>query len=391
MSKKAKILLLISGIFALAIGLSNVFVNIFLWKKSSSFIHIAQYNLMHYVFIPIFFIVGGWISKKRNGIWPLRLGIASFMLFFIFILLFRNNVTRFIYPLGALFGMASGFYWLSFSELTFDFTTTTNNRDTFNGLNGCIMGIPSAIAPFASSYIIDKYNNLMGYFIVFAISLILFIVLILVSLLLRSEHYSDKLEFSKILKINNSQWKDLRKSSLAWGLRDVVILFLISVLLYKTTGSELAVGKIVFISYLISSAAHLIQQKIIKPKRRAFSLHIGSIFMFIAVLGLVIRIDYTFLIIYIILDGMFMPFFVIPRLSAVYNLLTHSHEESLRTEYIINNEIALNTGRIISTCILILLLKFVEFDKVLNYFLFFIGSSQFLSLYFLRKLKIWKK
>ncbi|MTI49295.1 MAG: MFS transporter [Firmicutes bacterium] len=388
MSKKAKILLVISGLFALGLGMSNVFVNVFLWKKSSSIITVATYNLMHYIFIPLSFIVGGWISKRKNGIWPLRVGIIGYVVFFITILVFRNDIENLIFPLGCLFGISSGFYWLSFSVLSFDFTSI-NNRDTFNGINGCVMGISNAIAPFIASLIIANFKNISGYIIVFSISLVLFLILILVSLLLHSNHYGEYLDIKKIIRSGNNQWKKMRISTVAWGFRDVVILFLISILLYKTTKSEVALGEIYLISYLISSAAYLLQQKIIKPKRRMFSMHLGSIIMFIAVVGLAIRISYSFILIYVILDAIFMPFFSVPRLSAIYNLLSKNHDENMRTEYIINNELALNLGRIISTSILILLIKTIPYDNVLNLYLLSIGSSQFIALFFLKKLDVW--
>lgn len=390
MSKKAKILLLVSGLFTLSIGLSNVFVNIFLWKKSNDFIVIAIYNLMHYIFLPISFIAAGWLSKRKNGIWALRFGIGFFILFFISILLLRNTITKYIVLVGILYGIAAGFYWLSFQLLTFDFTNT-NNRDTFYGFNGFICGIANAIAPFTAAFIIEKNENTFGYLIVFVISLSLFIILILVSLLLKSKHYGEKLVFKKIISKNGFEWQNLRKSIAIWGLRDVIMLFLINVLIYKTTGSEMALGKLTLVASLISSVAYITEQKFIKPKKRIFSLHLGAIFMFIAVLGLVFRINYTFLVIYIILDAMFLPFFTIPMSSAAFNILNRYHQENMRTEYIINREIVLNSGRILSTVLLILALSFIKNDKVLNYFLLFIGSSQLLSLIFLRKIRTWEE
>jgi len=390
MSRKAKILLLVSGLFTLAVGLSNVFVNIFLWKKSNDFILIAKYNLMSYIFIPIVFILAGWISKKKNGIWSLRMGISSFIIFFISILLFKDNITEYIYHLGILFGIAAGFYWLAFHVLSFDFTHT-GNRDTFNGINGSIIGVASAIAPFSAAYIIAISKGNTGYTVVFTISLILFVFLILISLLLKSNHYGENLEFSEIISSNDTEWSNLRKSTVAWGLRDVVILFLISVLIYKTTGSEMALGKLSLFSYMISAAAYMFEQKVIKPKRRFFSIHLGAIFMFISVIGLVININYIFLLIYVIVDAVFMPFFTVPMSSATFNILNHNHKESLRVEYIINREIVLNIGRVISTVTLITLLTYFKNDRILNYFLLFIGSSQFLSLYFLRKIRLWEK
>lgn len=390
MSKKAKILLVVSGLFTLAMGLSNVFVNIFLWKKSNDFIIIAKYNLMHYVFLPFSFLAAGWLSKKKNGIWALRIGIVLFILFFLSILLFRNDVIEYIYPIGILYGIAAGFYWLSFQVLTFDFTST-NNRDTFYGFNGSICGIANAIAPFTAAYIIEKSKDMLGYLVVFGISLGLFIILILVSLMLHSEHYGDRLDFKRILSKNGDEWNNLRKSIAAWGLRDVVILFLIVILVYKTTGSEMALGKLTLIASLISSAAYVSEQKFIKPKRRLFSLHLGAVFMFISVAGLVIKINYTTLAMYMILSALFFPFFMVPVNSAAFNILSRNHEENMRIEYIVNREFALNFGRIVSTSLLIILLSLVKNERVLNYFLIFIGSAQLVSLYFLKRIKTWNQ
>jgi YQGE family putative transporter len=66
MQKETKIILVINVLFTLAMGLSNIFVNIILWKKSNDFIIVAIYNLMHYIFVPITFIFAGWLSKKRT-------------------------------------------------------------------------------------------------------------------------------------------------------------------------------------------------------------------------------------------------------------------------------------------------------------------------------------
>lgn len=388
MSKKAKILLVVSGLFTLGMGLSNVFVNVFLWKKSNDFIIIAQYNLMHYIFLPFSFLAAGWLSKKKNGIWALRIGIVLFILFFLLILILRNNVLDYIYPIGILYGIAAGFYWLAFQVLTFDFTST-NNRDTFYGFNGCICGIANALAPFTAAYIIEKNKDMFGYLIVFGISLTLFVILILVSLMLHSEHYGDRLNLKRILSKNGEEWNNLRKSIAAWGLRDVVILFLVVILIYKTTGSEMAIGKLTLISSLISSATYVFQQKIIKPKRRLFSLHLGAIFLFISVIGLIIKINYTTIAIHMIVSGSFFPFFMVPVNSAAFNILSRNHEEDMRIEYIVNREFAINLGRIVSTSLLIILLSVFKGNRILNYFLIFIGSAQLISLYFLRRIKTW--
>ncbi|MPN38227.1 hypothetical protein SDC9_185751 [bioreactor metagenome] len=174
-----------------------------------------------------------------------------------------------------------------------------------------------------------------------------------------------------------------------WAFRDAVIIFLIDILIYQTTNSEAALGKMYLLSYLISSLAHFIEQRLIKPKRRLISLHVGAAFLFIAVLGLFIKISFTTILIYTILSAFFIPFFWIPVSSASFNVLTLTHEENMRTEYIINRDIALNIGRTTSTVILIILLLYFKHEKVINYFLLFVGSIQFIALYFLKKFDSW--
>lgn len=388
MLNKAKILLAISALFTLAIGLSNVFVNIFLWKSSKNYILIAQYNLMHYAFVPLTFIFAGWLSKKKNGIWALRLGIAFFILFFCSILFLKNSVTMYVIPLGILFGIAAGFYWLAFHVLSFDFTSP-ENRDTFNGFNGSIGGVCGAIAPVTAAFIIMK-NNSMGYTIVFAISLALFVILILVSFLLRAEYYGKHLNFKTVYSGNCDDWKKLRKGMAAWGFRDVIIGFLITILIFQATGSEWAVGKLSLFASLVSSTSFLVVQKLIKPKRRLLSLLGGSIIMFISVWGLVGNISFGALLFYIFVDAAFAPFFLVPFSSSSFNIISMQHEEDLRVEYIINKEVMLNSGRIVSIVILIGLLSFVKYEKILNYYLLFIGFAQLVSFFFIRKLKVWK-
>lgn len=389
MSKQAKVLLVIAAIFTLSMGLSNVFVNIFLWKKSSDFILIAGYNLMHYIFVPITFIAAGLLSKKRNGIWPLRLGVSFFSIFFGFIILLKDSVIRYVLVLGALFGIAAGFYWLAFHVLSFDFTSG-KNRDTFNGYNGCITGICWAVAPISAAFIIDRMGNSIGYSIVFATSLALFVVLIVISMFLHPKDHGKKLDLKRIYSGSFDDWKWLRRGTAAWGFRDVIIVFVVTILAFKATGSELAVGKLSLGASIVSSIAFWAEQKLIKPRHRLVSMLTGAVLMFVAVWGLTAQISFATLLFFIFLDAAFIPFFIVPFSSASFNVINANHQEEHMVEYIINKEIALNSGRCVSTLLLMGLLSFIKLDNVLNFFLLFIGSSQLAAFYFLRRMRVWK-
>jgi YQGE family putative transporter len=386
MCREAKILLIISALFTFAMGLSSIFVNVFFWKQTNDFVVIVIYNLMHYVITPISFILSGILAKKKNGTWALRIGLLVFAIFYGLILLIGDNGIGYIYFLGIVYGIATGAYWLAFNTLTFDFTCV-NNRDTFNGFNGSCAGIAAAIAPITSAFIISRFAGAKGYNIVFTMTLAIFIILILVSMTLKCKHYESAVNYKIAFGKNCKDWSNIRKATMFWGFRDVIIAFLINILIIETTGSELSLGKLTFLASLLSSGSYVLVQKIIKPPKRRLAVFIGTIGSFVAVAVVAFKVTYSTLMIYVLLDAFFLPFFLIQMSSSAFNVINRAHDEDMRIEYMINKDISINTGRVISSIILIILLRTFKGTSMLKFYLIFIGIMPILAGYFLRKLK----
>lgn len=386
MCRDAKALLLVSALFTFAMGLSNIFVNVFFWRQTSSFNVIILYNLTHYFVIPIMFIIGGILAKKKNGIWSLRLGLLSYAIFYVLILLIGNKGAGYIYLLGVVHGIGSGFYWLAFNTLSFDFTDVTN-RDTFNGYNGSCAGIAAAASPMASGYIISLFSDATGYRIVFGITLAIFIILVLISLTLKCRDYGGRLNYKKAFGRNCEEWGTVRLATALWGVRDVIIVFVVNILIIETTNSELSLGELTLLASLVSSVSYVLVQRIIKPPKRRLSILIGAVGAFIAVVGLAVQVKYTTLLMFMIMDAFFLPFYLIQLSSSTYNVINRAHDEDMRIEYMINKDIVLNAGRIISSVLLLILLNTVKNPSVLLVYLIFLGLAPMASGYFLAKLK----
>ena len=226
-----------------------------------------------------------------------------------------------------------------------------------------------------------------GYKVVFAITLVIFLVLILISLTLRCKNYAGKLNYKKAFFGNCEEWRIIRKSTVFWGFRDVIIVFIINILIIETTKSELSLGKLTLIASLLSSVAYILVQKVVKPPRRRLAIIIGSLGSFFAVLGLAVEVIYVTLLLYVIVDAIFIPFYLIQLNSSTYNVINRAHDEDMRIEYMINRDIMLNTGRIISAGILLIMLNISADATVLQGFLIFIGLAPAVSGHFLRKLR----
>ena len=385
MTREAKIILILSVLFTIAMGFSGIFVNVFIWKATNDYTGIISYHLMQFIFLPLTFIVSGWLAKKWDGVWPLRIGIGLFILFFMVVLTFHDMIHHLLYPLGILQGLAGGFYWLALQVLVFDYTDATN-RDTFNGFNGSITSIAGAVTPLISGLIISFCDANVGYYIVFTLTLIFFGIQIFVSFLIKPRPTAQTLCWDKLIHTNNPDWKLYQKSSFFWGLKNGIIIFVIQILIFTATGSELSLGKITFIAALLGAFAFWVEQKLIKPHHRAKSLLLGSVFMLISILGLLFKINTTTLLFYTFVDAIFLPFFLVPMTSAGFNALSFHDDEKFRIEYIINKDLFLNSGRTVSLLCLLLLLYFFNDRKVITYYLVFLGSVQFISYFYLRRL-----
>ncbi|SHH81151.1 MFS transporter [Clostridium grantii] len=385
MCRKAKILIIISGLFTFAMGLSNIFINVFFWNKTNDFKVIVVYNLMHYIFTPITFVLAAYIAKKKNGIWPLRIGLFIYAIFYLLILSMGEKGIGYIYFLGIVYGLACGFYWLAFNTLSFELTSL-NNRDTFNGYNGCCAGIAAAIAPITSAFIITSFNGYKGYKIVFLLTLSMFVLLFFMSSILKCDYNNSKLNIKEALHPNFKQWEFLKKSIFFWGFRDVIIIFIINILVIETVKSELFLGKLTLMASVITSSSYILVQKIIKPPLRKKAILLGTLGSFFAVLGLTINVSKFMLMIYVVMDAFFLPFFIIQQNSSTFNLIDKSHNSELRMEYIINKDIYLNLGRIISSTILLIVLMIFKDFEILKAYLFFIALSPIVAGYYLRKI-----
>lgn len=98
-------------------------------------------------------------------------------------------------------------------------------------------------------------------------------------------------------------------------------------------------------------------------------------------------VSYRTLIMYTLLDAIFIPFFLIQLSSSTFNVIDRSHNEDMRIEYMINKDLVLNGGRIISSLVLITMLTVFKNSSMLKFYLLFIGFAPIASGFFLSKLR----
>jgi YQGE family putative transporter len=388
-TKDLLMLLVIGGLYALSIALSNTFVNVFLWKQSGKFIDIAIYNLSVVVFQPITFIIAGRLAKRIDRVIVLRLGVIFLSIFYLTVLLLGANAEHFLILLGALLGIGMGFYWLAFNVLTFEITEP-DTRDFFNGFLGLLTSFAGMVGPFLAGWIITRMDQFVGYKTIFAISLTLFFAAVIMSFMLNRRSAEGVFSFVRIFRERkqNANWNRILAAHFFQGLREGTFIFVIVVWVFITTNSELALGTFGLINSAVSFLAYYFATRFIKSTHRKKAILIGGSILYAALSLILFDLTFAKLITYGVIISIAYPILLVPYVSLTYDVIGRSwNAREMRIEYIVVRELYLNFGRITSIVLFILAITFYNEEKSIPYLLPIIGIGHTLIYFCVRKIQ----
>ncbi|MGM0751476.1 MAG: MFS transporter [Bacillota bacterium] len=390
LTKDLTLLLLIGGLYSLSIALSNTFVNIYLWKQSGEFIDLGIYNLTVVIFQPLTFILAGRWAKKVDRVIVLRFGVIFLALFYISVLAFGESAENYLVVLGALLGIGYGFYWLAFNVLTFEITEP-ETRDFFNGFLGTLTSAGGMVGPILAGFIISRFASYKGYTIVFGLSLLLFAIAVLLSFSLKRRPASGRYLFLRILeeRKNNANWRFITNAHFFQGLREGTFIFIISVFVFISTGSEFAIGTFGLINSGIAFVGYYIASRVIKKKFRKRAILLGGILLYLAIFLIVFDVSYTKLLLYAGVIAIAYPILLVPYISMTYDVIgTGWNAAEMRIEYIVVREIFLNLGRIVSVLSFIIAVTFFNQEESIPILLLMLGAGHTLIYFFVRKVEL---
>lgn len=388
-TKDLVMLLLIGGLYSLSISLSNTFVNIYLWKQSGRFMDIAIYNLAIVVFELITFILAGRWAKKIDRILVLRAGVIFLAAFFVAVLIFGENASRHLAMLGGLLGIGYGFYWLAFNVLTFEITEP-ETRDFFNGFLGTLSSAGGIVGPISAGFLISRFTSNIGYTIIFSLSLLLFAAAVVISLLLNRRKAEGNYYFRRIVaeRKNNVNWRIVTNAHFFQGLREGTFIFVISVFVFISTGSEFALGTFGLINSSVSFIVYTAVAKTIKTHYRKKIMLLGGIILYASIFIIVFDVTYTRLLLYGAIIGLAYPLMLVPYSSMTYDVIGKGWQAAeMRIEYIVVREVFLNFGRIVSIVAFIAVISLFEPSSGIPILLIVIGAGHLTAALCLLKVK----
>lgn len=353
LDRPAKALLSVNALNALGNALSNIFINVYWYKLTNDMSQTLLFNLASYlVWLPAF-VAAGWLSKRVDRTKPLWIGSVVQMLFYVVVLLSGSASPQFLLPLGLMYGIGQGFYWMSMNVLSID-VTEAGNRNWFNGINGAAGALTGMAGPLIAGALVESLPSMAGYAAVFLASLLCFALSLGAALLLPKQAAAGVFEWRSLFGVlRHREWRHLSCAFVGVAFRDGVLTIAIWLWVFLATGSENATGRFAFATTLLSVASFYLIGRFGRDRYRWRYLVLGALLMGVSLLGITAHLAAWTLVLYGVINAVARPFFDTPFNTLTFNAVSRWDQGGrLRIELMVWREMALSAGRISGVALL---------------------------------------
>ena len=358
LESKAWVVLLLNGLYNVAESLCSVFVGVYLYVNSGHLETVLYHYLALYTVTPCVFLLAGWYSQARDRVHVYRLGLVMHAVYYALLLYLREDAASYAVHLGAVLGVTWGLFWAANNTFSYD-VTAFGRRDYFLGLLSAITNFSRLLAPIISGLVIRFAPGVhAGYHIIFAIALCIYGVAIILSFQVPHDKVRRPFHLKRALFPGRAQrdWRLLMLASMSQAGAYSIFHFLLAMVMFMQTGSEISVGGFASIQGLAGVVVSYALGRFLVPHTRRYAMQCSVVLLLIAGVLLLFKLTVFTLIIFGFLRAFAQPLFSIPhssvRLDVISKMLRDPGE---RIEYICAWEVPLAVGRIIMMTILLLL------------------------------------
>ena len=345
---KAWVALALQFLYDSAEALCSIFVSVYFWTISSDFNAICEHYLTLYIVTPVVFIAAGWYSQARDRLHVYRLGLVLHAIYYTTLLILREESPNHAVALGALLGVTWGVFWAGANTFNYD-VSTKGRREYYFGMLQSVTGFARLLSPVIGGMIIQYApTELLGYHRVFSVVVAIYLLAFLVSFRMHQDSERRPFRITRALLPGRDQrdWRLVMMASASMAGAYSIFQFLLGLLMFMETGSELSVGGYASVQALAAIASAMIVGRIVVPATRMKSMALGAAVLVAAGLMISLKFSLYTLILFGLLRSVAGPLFDIPHFSLRMDIIARSMEQPWeRIEYICAWEVPLALGR----------------------------------------------
>lgn len=347
LSKDGKLLLFVGILFLSGMTIASTFVNVYLISLTDNMGLMILQNVSNYAALLGAFLFGTYYVKKGSILTLLKVGIISSVIYYSLILFLKEQAGNYLIFLGIFNGIGMGLYYFAFNILVGKLTDE-DQRAAFFSYQTSFSYIFGVVAPMISGAIIVRYSELTGYYILFAVSVLVYILAIVMSCLIKQIHINEQYHVLPILKLkNNKYWSANRYYNFSFGLREAIYAQIFMVFAYLILDNEQIIGNLnALMSFIGVLSSIFIASKFTLENQKRY--HLIASFVYIISLGtLAIFATPWSLVLCFILNGIIFCWNLVIFQTMKYQLSSRAKDGFSDGEYIIACEFPTALGRIV--------------------------------------------
>lgn len=390
LSKESITLLTIGCLFNAGLTIASTFVNVYLIRLTNNMGLMILQNIANYLMIISGFVLGTRLTKKGISMLSLlRIGITAVISYYALVLLLKENAGNYLILLGLCNGIGQGFYYFTFNILIGKLLKNEEQSKFFSYQSsfGYFFGV---LAPTISGYIIVKFTELTGYYVLFGTAVLVFVLAIIFSIKLKKVQVSETYSLLPVLKERgNKHWNLLKFISFTFGAKEVIYYQIFTVFAYLIISNEATIGNLTSISSLIGVLSSLLIASKFTSKTQkkyhfmyciGYAISLGCLGLFATPFALKASF---------IINGLVFSWCNVIYSTHIYQLAKKAATKYTNSDYIIVCEFPLAAGRILGLFIFYILNLMIDSFTLYRILLIAITVLPFIDHYVINKKVNW--
>ena len=309
-------------------NLQTVFINTLFFRLTGGADTTLQYNLITYVFNPIGTTLAMYYASKKGSTKAMRLGFFTFIFLYAFFLCVMDAAVWFMPVIAFLVSWAGGYYWMGYC-IKVPLYTTDDNRDVSLSVIGMGTGIVNLIMPTITGGIISACagvmaGGLLGYYIMFALSIVVALVTV---------YHLKKLPKDQVIDSKVSLKRGFRKTfrnrlmleavcaEFLNGIRGGTLAFCLYFFFFGLIDIEGLISSNTLLTGLFSILAYWVLGKRLKPSNRIRYMTGGVTTMLVCTLILFVQMDVITILLFSVINAFFNNFLLSPGNGIYYSVV----------------------------------------------------------------------
>lgn len=360
LSKNYKVLFLLRLLKSILTNFVDVFLVLyFISVSNNNILPLGIYKLvaMTTVWIVIFLVRN--ICKSKNRVWLMRIGMVIYFLYFLTIILLKEQVVNYIYIIGLLYGLEEGFYYSVYNTIESD-GIENENREKYLGMYNGLKNIISTIFPLFFGSLIQS----SGFINTITLVLVIVVLQIILSIVLDDNNIpkgnkTNLKEFKEAMK-EHPELKSVIGNQICYGLTysEGALSYVITIYIIKIFSESISLGIFTSIFSFISVIIGFLFVKVIKPKYYIKLLCLTLPITVILLCVMLLNCNFLTVVLYNLFQTVSK---LLSDLINERNIVNFSNIEAIKkeykVEYFFTGETALFIGRVVSNALFTVILS----------------------------------